>query len=71
MCSSRDQFARKTLPSRVAVRNKKDELYNAIITFFEKEELKWKASEVEGGTAGNTILVLHDALWYIMVITAS
>ena len=65
MCSSREQFARKTLPSRVTVRNKKDELHNAIITFFEKEELKWNASEVEGGTAGNTILVLRDALWYI------
>ena len=64
MCLSREQFARKTLPSRVTVRNKKDELYNAIITF-EKEELKWNASEVEEGTAGNTILVLRDALWYI------
>ena len=65
MRSSREQSARKTLPSRVTVRNKKDELYNAIITFFEKEELKWNASEVERGTAGNTVLVLRDTLWYI------
>ena len=32
MGSSREQLARKTLPSRVTVRNKKDELHNAIIT---------------------------------------
>ena len=36
-----------------------------IITVFEKEELKWNASEVEGPRAGNTILMLRDALWYI------
>ena len=60
---SREQSAHKTLPSRVTVRNKKDELYNAIITFV--EELKWNASEVERGTAGNTVLVFRDTPWYI------
>ena len=66
MHSSRQQSVCKTLPTRVAnVKNKKDELYNAIITFFEKEEINWSPSEVESGIAGNTVLVLRDALWYI------
>lgn len=38
MCSSCQQNVRQTLPSRVTnARNKKDELYNAIVMFFEKE----------------------------------
>lgn len=64
MHSSRELSDRKTLLSRVTVKKKKDELFNVIITF-KNEELKWNPSEVERGTAGNTVLVLHDALGYI------
>ena len=65
MHSSRGQFANKILPPRIIVSNKNDELHNAIITFFEQKKLKWSSSEVETGTDGNTVLVLHNALWYI------
>ena len=66
MCSSRQQNARQTLPSKVTnVRNKKDELYNAIVTFLEKEELSWSPSEVHQGVASNTVSVLRDVLWYV------
>ena len=66
MHSSRQQSTHRTLPSRVGnVKNKNDELYNAIITFFEKEELYWNPSEVERGVAGTTVSVLCDVLWYI------
>lgn len=60
MCSSRQQNARRTLSSKVTnVRNKKDELYNAIVTFLEKEELSWSPSEVHQGVASNTVSVLR------------
>ena len=36
---------------------------HAIVTF--EKELKWNASEVERGTAGNTVLVLRDTRWYV------
>lgn len=66
MYSSRQQSARQTIPSRVPnVKNKKDELYNAIITFLENEELNWSPAEVERGVAGSTVSVLRDTLWYI------
>ena len=45
--------------------NKKDELFNDILLFIEKEDLIWKASEVDNGTASNAISTLRDALWYI------
>ena len=66
MHSSCQQSTRRTLPSRVGnVKNKKDELHNAIITFLEKEELCWNPSEVERGVASTTVSVLCDVLWYI------
>lgn len=48
MRSSCEQSACKTLPSRATVN--KDELFNAIITLFEKVELKWNPLKVERGT---------------------
>ena len=51
MYSSHQQSTRRTLGVG-NVKNKKDELHNAIITFFEKEELYWNPSEVERGVAG-------------------
>jgi len=31
----------------------------------EKEKLQWKPSEVDSGTAVNTLKSLCDALWYV------
>ncbi len=45
-------------------RNKKDELYNAIIDWVEEEGLAWSPS-IECKTGLNTVRTLCDVLWYI------
>lgn len=54
----------RTLPPCIAVRNKKDELYNAIIEWLESQGLSWTAS-IECRIGVNTVNTLCDVLWYI------
>ena len=61
MCAQAEK-ASVVLPRKLLVRNKKDELFNDILLFIEKEGLVWKASEVDNGTASNAISTLRDAL---------
>ena len=66
LMSSQARKSTQTLPSCVAEpRNKKEELHNAIIGFFQAENLAWTPSEVDVGVAATTVKVLTDTLWYI------
>ena len=53
------------LPEKVAVRNKRDELFNDLVELIEKEGLVWKSSEVQCGIAANVLNAIRDALWYL------
>lgn len=55
----------RVLPNKVAVRNKKDQLFNDLLTMVEKKGLQWKPSEVDGGTALNALKSFYDAVWYV------
>ena len=56
MCAQAEaEKASVVLPSKVHVRNKKDQLFNDILQFVETEGLVWKPSEVDNGTASNSI----------------
>ena len=46
-------------------RNKKEELRNAVLKFFEQEHLCWTPSEVANGVAMNTLRILTDVLWVL------
>lgn len=47
------------------VKNKLDQLNNNLNAMVRSEGLFWKADEVHGGTAKNTLHALSDALWYV------
>jgi len=64
MAAQREKMSH-VLPDKIAVRNKKDQLFNDLVTMIEKKGLQWKPSEVEGGTAVNTLKSLCDAVWYV------
>ena len=49
----------------LTVRNKRDELYNDILSMIKSMELQWKPDEVQGGTSSRTLQALRDVLWYI------
>ena len=56
----------RVLPPKIGMcRTKKDELFNSIVEWLEKDNLTWKSSEVDSGTATNTVSTLQCALWYI------
>lgn len=64
--ASQDCRSTQTLPSCVAEpRNKEEELHNAIIGFFQSENLSWTPSEVDHVIAATTVRTLTDTLWYI------
>lgn len=52
-------------PKKIVALTKKDELYNAISEWMIKDGLCWQSTEVENGTAKNTIRTLQDVLWYL------
>ena len=58
-------YTRTLSSSIVQPRNKKEEFHNAIICFFQNENLTSTPSEVFHGVAGNTVKMLSDVLWYI------
>ena len=63
LMSSQRQLAH-TLPQRKHPRNKKDELYNDLLTLLEKKGLYFLSSD--GESAGhNLVRVLTDLLWLI------
>ena len=54
------------LPPCVAKpRNKKDEIYNAVIGLFQAENFRWTPSEVNIGIATSTVKTLTDTLRYV------
>ena len=61
MVAQREKMSR-VLPDKIAVRNKKDQLFNDLLTMIKKEGLQWKLSEVDGGTAFNALKFL---IWYV------
>ena len=63
MSAQRKKMSR-VLPDKIVVRNKKDQLFNNMLMIIEKEGLRWKPSEVDGGTAFNALSSLCDAVWY-------
>lgn len=52
-------------PSVSNPRNKKDELNNAVIAFFKRENATFTSSEVKHGIATTTVKTLTEILWYI------
>ena len=56
--------SQKGVPQRTVDRNRKDKLCNDILAFCEKEQLLWKADEIN--TLGvNFVQCVCDVLWYI------
>jgi len=43
------------LPPLLIVRNKRDQLYNDILSTIESMNFQWQSNEVHGGTATKTI----------------
>ena len=52
-------------PPMISVRNKRDELYNDLLSLLKSKDLHWEAEEVQSGTATRAIQTLRDALWYV------
>ena len=52
-------------PPMISVRNKRDELYNDLLSLLKSKYLHWEAEEVQSGTATRAIQTLRDALWYV------
>lgn len=65
MMSAQRKKMSRVLPDKIVVRNKKDQLFNNMLMMIEKEGLRWKPSEVDGGTASNALSSLCDAVWYV------
>ena len=65
MLSAQAALSSIRLPPPLTVRNKRDELYNDILSMIKSMELQWKPDEVQGGTASRTLQALGDVLWYI------
>ena len=55
MASQAHKSTQTLPPCVVEQRNKKDELYNAVIGFFQAENLRWTSSEVDIGIAPSTV----------------
>ena len=53
----------KVLPEKIE--KCKDEPFNSIVEWLKEENLTWKSSEVDSGTATNTVSTLQCVLWYI------
>ncbi len=64
MMAAQRQAISKCLPDLRPETNGKDRLHNALVSFLNKRELKWRASDVE--SCGKSFLkALTDLLWYI------
>ena len=63
MSSSRAMKSEKKLPPRIQVRTKKDQLYNDVVSFFEKNGWEWTTG---GDSHGKKFVQqLQETLWYI------
>ena len=61
MCSAREDG--RKLPPRIEVRTKKDQLYNDVVSFFEKNGWEWTTG---GDSHGKKFVQqLQETLWYI------
>ena len=65
MLSAQAAMSSVQLPPPLTIRNKRDALYNDLLSLIESMELQWKADEVHDGTATKVIQALRDVLWYI------
>ena len=66
MMSSQRRLASQRYPDTIEnPRNRKDDLYNAIIEFCKQEQLCWTSSEVFNGVAANMVRILTDTLWFL------
>ena len=63
MSSSRAMQSEKKLPPRVQVRTKKDQLYNDVVAFFEKNGWEWTTGADTHGR--KFVQQLQETLWYI------
>ena len=61
MLSAQAAMSSVQLPPPLTIRNKRDVLYNDVLSLIVSMELQWKADEVHSGTATRVI----QALWYI------
>ena len=52
-------------PPKVPERNKRDQLFNDLISMVESKGLEWKSDEVYCGSATKAVQALRDTLWYI------
>ena len=63
MMSQRALSFQSQLPARIdAPRNKKDEMFNELVSLFEEQNLKWNGGSSHGK---NFVFGLRDTLWYI------
>lgn len=53
------------VPSPVSVRNKRDQLYNDLLSLVVSKGLEWKVDEVHSGLAARILQAIRDTLWYI------
>ena len=52
-------------PPIISVWNKRDELYNDLLSLLKSKDLHWESEEVQSETATRAIQTLRDALWYV------
>ena len=65
MFSAQISLATVKYPRVVTVHNKRDEMFNDLLSLFKSKELYWRSEEVHSGTATRAIQTLRDALWYV------
>ena len=65
MFSAQRSLATLRYPPVVTVRNKRDEMFNDILSLIKSKQLYWKSEEVHSGTTTRALNTLRDALWYI------
>ena len=66
MIEAQRRLSTRTVPeAHKNPRNKKEELFNALIKFIETNEFKWTPSGISANVGVNTISTLTDVLWYI------
>lgn len=52
-------------PPSVLVKNKRDQLFNDLLSTIESKGLQWRPEEVHCGAATRAIQAIRDTLWYI------
>lgn len=52
-------------PPLMVVKNKRDQLFNDLLSTIQSRDLQWRPEEVHCGSATKTIQAIRDTLWYI------